>query len=161
MKRIILALLSSFIISTCISQEEEGKHKESHDDHTNEIGIANSPVYFLKEKTLAYGFHAHYVRSLNNSKFGYGLGYEHIFDEHKHTTVSLVGSYRYKAYWNFIASPGITFENKNYDEPKFSFHAEASYEYELGDVHIGPVFEVAYDPEDIHISLGLHVGYCF
>ncbi len=157
MKRIVLMLL--VILSGVVGKSQEVE--EGHHDHKNEIGIANSPVYFVNEAEFSYGFHAHYVRAYKETSFGYGLGYEHIFDEHKHNTVSLVAAYRYKEFWNLIASPGVTFEENNFDDPRFSLHIEASYEYELGDFHIGPAFEVAYDPEDYHISLGLHVGYCF
>lgn len=43
----------------------------------------------------------------------------------------------------------------------FALHLEASYEFEIGDLHIGPVIEYAYDTEDQHLSLGLHVGIGF
>ena len=43
----------------------------------------------------------------------------------------------------------------------FALHLEASYEWEIGDVHLGPVVEYAYDEEDAHISLGLHIGIGF
>ena len=34
-------------------------------------------------------------------------------------------------------------------------------EFEFNNFHIGPVLEFAYDPEDYHISLGLHIGFGF
>lgn len=60
-------------------------------------------------------------------------------------------------------SPGITFEDEEGEssETNFALHFETSYEFEVKNFHIGPVFEVAYDPEDYHISLGLHVGFGF
>lgn len=47
--------------------------------------------------------------------------------------------------------------------PKFAVHVETPYELELdlGDAHRGPVAEFAYDTEDCHVSLGLHVGLGF
>jgi len=60
----------------------------------------------------------------------------------------------------FNISPGLTTEDKNSDL-NFALHLESAYEFEINDFHIGPAFEIAYDPEDIHISLGLHVGYGF
>ena len=58
-------------------------------------------------------------------------------------------------------SPGLTFEEREPDMLNFALHLEASYEFEIGDLHIGPVIEYAYDTEDQHLSLGLHVGIGF
>ncbi len=132
-----------------------------HDHHKNEIGIANSLVYFAKEEAFAYGLHSHFVRRLGESRFGIGLGYERIFDEHKHSTYGIVFAYTILGGWNFNASPGITIEAAD-PNPVFALHLETSYEFELGtNFHIGPVLEFAYDPEDIHLSAGLHVGFGF
>lgn len=58
------------------------------------------------------------------------------------------------------ASPGITFDGGE-SEINFAMHLETSYEFEFDNFHLGPVLEFAYDPEDIHISLGLHLGIGF
>ncbi len=139
----------------------EHEDHENHDHHRNEIGIANSPVYFVKEKEFTYGLHIHYIYNIPNSQFGIGLGYERIFDEHKHQTYGIVGSYRPIDEWSINLSPGITFEGSETEEAAFAVHLETSYEFEINNFHIGPVLEFAYDPEDYHISLGLHVGYGF
>jgi hypothetical protein len=130
------------------------------DHHKNEFGMANSPVYFVKEKVFAYGLHMHYIRNISKTKFGYGLGYEKIFDSHKHTTVGLVGTFRPIPKLSLNASPGVTFE-KGEKKGRFALHLESAYEFEIKEFHIGPVLEFAYDPEDYHISLGLHIGYGF
>jgi hypothetical protein len=134
---------------------------EHHDHHKNELGVANAPVYFVKEKVLTYGLHLHYVRTILNSKFGIGLGYERIFDAHKHNTVGLLATYRPIDKLNVNISPGITFEGIEAVQINFALHIEAAYEFEIHDFHLGPVLEFAYDPEDYHISLGLHIGYGF
>lgn len=136
-------------------------HKDHHHNFKNEIGMANSPVYFAKEGELAYGLHLHYVRKIKESKFGIGLGYERIFDEHKHNTFGIVGSYRPIDHLAIQLSPGITFEDHESEHINFAMHIEAVYEFELGQLHLGPLLEFAYDPEDYHISLGLHIGYGF
>ena len=139
-----------------------GNHKtHSHDHHKNEIGIANAPVFFVKEKIFSYGVHLHYIRTIRKSKFGLGAGYERIFDAHGHNTFGLVTCYRPIDKLSLILSPGITFEDENPGNPDFALHAETSYEFEIKNFHLGPVFEFAYDPEDFHISLGLHIGYGF
>ena len=150
--------------TTLIAQDDHDKHgadgmHESH--HKNEIGVANAPVYFVKEKIFSYGLHFHYVRTLGDSKFGLGLGFEQIFDEHKHKTFGPVFSYRPYEEWSLNVSPGLTFEESQSSEMNFAIHIETSYEFEVKNFHFGPVLEFAYDPEDIHISLGLHIGYGF
>ena len=134
---------------------------DHHSHHKNEIGVANSAVYFVKEETFNYGLHLHYIRTVGESKFGLGVGYERIFDDHGHNTIGLVGSFRPIHPLSFILSPGVSLEDDHFDEPKFALHAETSYEFEIGNLHIGPLLEVAYDPDDVHISLGLHLGIGF
>jgi hypothetical protein len=159
--KIFLTTFATFFALTVFGQTKaENKLIDNHEHHKNEIGIANSPVYFIKEKVFAYGLHFHYVRNIPKSKFGLGVGYERIFDEHKHNTFGLVGTYRPIENLSFNVSPGLTFEDGN-KTANFALHLETSYEFEINAFHIGPAFEFAYDPEDFHISLGLHIGYGF
>ena len=153
---VILALFSTLVGFNSFSQEDD--HDCNHEHHKNEIGVANSPVYFIKEKEISYGLHIHYVRNI--SKFGLGLGYERIFDEHKHSTYGIVLMYRPIERLSFNFSPGVSFEAES-TSGIFAFHIESAYEFEINDFHIGPAFEFAYDAEDMHISLGLHIGYGF
>ena len=141
--------------------KHEGHKSHNHDHHKNEIGIANAPVYFVKEKVFSYGLHLHYIRNIRESKFGLGAGFERIFDEHGHNTFGLVASYRPIDKLSLSLSPGITLEDVHPDELNFALHVETAYEFEINNIHIGPVFEFAYDPEDFHISFGLHIGYGF
>ncbi len=156
--RILLIILTTVITSYAFAQSDEGEH--SHEHHKNEIGIANSAVYFVKEKEFAYGLHLHYVRNIPKTKFGLGLGYERIFDEHGHNTIGIVAAYRPIENLNLQLSPGLAFED-NESEVGFALHFETSYEFEINNFHIGPSVEFAYDPEDIHISIGIHIGYGF
>ena len=134
---------------------------EHHHEHNNEIGIANAPVYFVNEKEISYGLHIHYIHNIHDTKYGVGIGYERIFDEHKHNTIGIVGSYRPFNRLSINISPGITFENKEISNMTFALHLETSYEFEVNNFHLGPNLEFAYDPEDYHISLGIHIGYGF
>ncbi len=128
---------------------------------SNEIGISNSPVYFIKEKAFSYGLHVHYLHNISNSAFGLGVGFERIFDKHKHNTFGLVASYPPIDKFTVNVSPGIIFEDKNFSSLSFALHLETTYEFEIKNFHVGPAFEFAYDPEDFHISLGLHCGFGF
>lgn len=139
---------------------EHDEHEHEHDHHRHEVGIGNSPVYFTGENGLAYGLHLHYIYNLPESKFGVGLGYERIFDEHKHNTIGVVGNYRPIDKVSLSLSPGLAFEEGS-SAAKFALHFETAYEFEVRNFHLGPVFEVAYDQEDVHISLGVHVGLGF
>ncbi len=161
---LLLTFLTTIISFNILAQSDEGTLEKTdahnHDHHKNEIAIATSPAYFVKEKTLSYSLHMHYVYSIPKTKFGIGAAYERILADPKHHTFGLVTSYRPIEQLSLTLSPGITFED-NDPAPFFSLHTEMSYEFELGDFHIGPAFEFAYDPNDYHISLGLHVGYGF
>ncbi len=150
-----------FLLSIWQVKAQSDDHDQHHHHHVSELGIANAPVYFVNEKELAYGLHLHYIRMKPHSQFGIGLGYERIFDDHGHNTFGIVGSYRPTDRVVINLSPGITFEDGESDNTGFALHFESSYEFEINNFHIGPVFEVAYDPKDIHISLGLHVGIGF
>ena len=148
-----------FLILSGVVMAQE--HEHEHDHHRNEIGIGNSPVYFVKEEILAYGLHMHYIYNIPESKFGVGLGYERIFDEHRHNTIGLVGNFRPVDRVSLSLSPGLSFEGSASSEAHFALHFETAYEFEVKNFHLGPVFEVAYDKEDVHISLGVHVGIGF
>ena len=84
-----LVILLVVFTTHLYGQEEH----HNHDHHKFEFGLANSSVYFVKEKEFAYGLHMHLVRNIEHTKFGFGLGYERIFDKHKHNTIGLVTSY--------------------------------------------------------------------
>jgi len=158
--KIIIGLLSIGFSQACFSQEGGHEHEHHHDHHNNEFGVANAPVYFLKEKQFSYGLHAHYMRNIIHTRISVGFGYERIFDEHRHHTLGVVFGYRPIEALSINASPGLTFEGGSLS-PAFALHIETAYEFEVKNFHIGPAAEFAYDPEDIHLSLGLHIGYGF
>lgn len=157
---ISIFLMSCFLLLIALKANSQETH--THDNvHFAEFGVANSIVYFINEKELAYGLHLHLVKNISHSKFGFGLGYERIFDEHKHSTIGLVGSYTPIERLNLSLSPGIAFEGKRTSEARFALHLETAYGFQLGSIHLGPLLELAYDSEGYHFSLGLHVGFGF
>lgn len=152
-----------FILALRITAQSnvDSTHHCQHQHHKNEIGVSNAPVYLIAEKEVAYGFHAHYVRKISHTKFGLGAGFERIFDEHSHTTIGLVANYRPIEFLNFNIAPGLTMEQNSFSNLNYAIHFEGAYEFEIGNFHIGPAFEYAFEPEDSHISLGLHLGIGF
>ena len=159
---LLFILLSTIFAQNLICQETgQSEHESNHHEHyRNEIGIANSAVYLLKESVFSYGLHVHYLRTIPQSKFGLGLGYERIFGTHKHNSVGLVMAWWPTEMLNLNISPGVAFEDGN-PGASFALHLEASYGFEIRFIHLGPLIEFAYDPEDYHLSIGLHIGYDF
>lgn len=160
LKKFLVIIL--VIVSTSVfSRGEDHKHDHDHDHHLYELGVANSFVYFPGEKASAYGLHLHLVRSIKNSNFGFGIAYERVFDKHKHNTIGVVGSFSPIKSWHINFVPGIAFEDSELADVKFAFHIETSYGFSLRNFHIGPLLEYAFDPNDYHFSLGLHIGFGF
>jgi hypothetical protein len=139
--------------------DHHNDHEIAHEHHhEHEIGASFSPIYFAKEDELSVAAHFHYVYNFPHSKFGLGLGYEQVFDEHKHRFVGAEVNYRPIHRLTLGLSPGVLFEGAQNVEKHFALHFETVYEYELGSFHIGPVFEIAWHPEDYHVSIGVHIG---
>lgn len=157
----ILCIIIFLSLNYFAQSQTDSIHTCNHAHHKNEIAMSNAPVYILSEKEIAYGFHLHYIRTIANSKFGIGLGFERIFDDHNHTTLGVVGSYRPIENLSFNIAPGFTIEQNSFSNINYAIHLETAYEFEIGDFHIGPAFEYAIEPFDSHISIGLHFGYGF
>lgn len=159
---ITLLLLGHLSLTAQDNHAATGNEEHTGDHHhRNEIGIAMSPVYFVEEKAFSFGLHVHYIHNLGESRVGLGAGYERIFDDHGHNTIGLIAGYRVLDRLNVMLSPGITIEDASPGEISFAFHAETAYEFQINHIHIGPALEFAFDPEDVHISLGIHIGYGF
>ena len=164
MKPEILLLTFALILtgSPIFAQEsKQNADKEEHEEYRNEIGASVEPVYFLNEKSTYFGLHLHYVYNIPKTKFGLGLGYERVFDPHKHKSFVIECAYRPIHPLTLSLSPGIKFEGDGFYEQKFALHFETAYEFELNHFHLGPALEIATDMEDYHISAGLHFGFEF
>jgi len=161
LKYILTLALMLSLMSLIAQKSKDIGEQDHHEHHKNEIGTAISPVYIVNEKELSYGLHIHYIHKISETKFGLGIGYERVFDEHKHNTIGIVGTYRLIEELSLNLSPGITFEDSDASNLNFALHIESTYEFEISNFHIGPLLEFAYTPEHYHISLGLHIGYGF
>ena len=167
MVRIFIFLL---IFTCCFSTGTTGQvqpgpdhddHHESHEHHRHEIGVANDAIYFIQEKIFSYGFHLHYSYTIPKTKFGIGAGYERIFDEHQHNSIGINAIYQPIEGLHLNLSPGFAFEGSEEFDPRFALHFEISYEFLIGDFHIGPTAAYGFDTEDSHLGLGIHIGYGF
>lgn len=161
--RQLLALLS-FGTTVLLQAQSEltthalGTQGHHHEHPPSELGVANSGVAFSGETGLNYGLHFHYLRKFRGSEFRWGAGYERIFDGHKHNTVGVIAGYGLAHGWTVLISPGVTFEDEDPAALLPALHVETTYEVDIGNWHIGPVAEWAWDPEDMHVSLGIHLG---
>ena len=164
----LLLLFSILFISFCGYTQHEQKieshqHEEGHIHNRNEISIAVGVVPLPEEDKVTAGIHLHYVRGVGSSnRFGIGIGFETILDEHKHYTVSAVFQYRiYKGL--FIGyGPGIMIKKENSEtELQFAQHFELAYEFEVGKFHIGPMAEVGGENNAVHYMIGVHFGMDF
>lgn len=154
-------LFSLFVLfAKFITAQEHEEHDHEH-HHVHEIGVSVSTVYFTKTKQFSPATHFHYVYNFPHTKIGLGMGYERIYDEHKHNFIGIEFNYRPVHRLTLNLSPGVAFEGEHKDVRDFALHFETVYEFELGAFHIGPVFEMAYHPEDYHMSLGIHIGFGF
>lgn len=155
----ILRTVSLFILLTIypihLFSQEENHHNHHH--HT-ELGIANSMVLLGHEQEWAYGLHLHLIRNIGHSNFGLGLGYERIFDDHGHNSIGIVGSYSPVDGLHLNLAPGLAFEDGEFSEAKPALHIETSYGFRIGNSHIGPLWELAFDSQRYHMSFGLHIG---
>ncbi|NQY66534.1 MAG: hypothetical protein HRT72_02260 [Flavobacteriales bacterium] len=61
-----LSLAADPIMKQHLHDDHEDDHSH-HDHHPHEIGVANSPVYFISEEEFSYGLHLHYVYSFSRT----------------------------------------------------------------------------------------------
>ena len=160
--RILLYLSIVLLCIPVFVQAQDHTHVDhNHTHYRSEVAISNNLVFLGTDKEFSYGIHLHFLRNIGESKFGYGLGYERIFDEHGHNTIGIAGSYRPFHELVLMVSPGITFEDLGDKQFDFSIHLEAGYEFEIKHLHFGPVVGLAFIPGDYHVSVGIHLGYGF
>ncbi len=152
-------LFSLVFISIIFS---ESGHIHNH-NHNNEFGIAVGIVPGHDGEDDNLGLHLHYIKGVGeHNYFGIGVSLETIFDEHKHNSLSLIGTYHFDNGFTIAYAPGILFsEHDDETENKFTQHVEFYYEFELDKFHIGPQIDIGFEDGDTHYMLGLHFGIDF
>ena len=151
MKNIIISIiLVSFLLSGI-------DHMHSH-DHNNEIGMAIGIVPGHEGEDNNLGLHLHYIKGIGeHNDFGIGISIETIFDEHKHNSVSILGTYHFENGFTIAYAPGILFaEHDGETEEEFTQHFEFYYEFELKHFHVGPQIDIGDEDGEIHYMLGVH-----
>lgn len=160
LKRILIPILFLVFSLNTFAQTEE--HECEHHHSKFELGLSNGLVYNFTESEAAYGLHVHVVSSIGESdKFGMGIGYERIFDDHKHNALSLVLLYHPIEHVSINLAPGVTWLGSDSNTIKPALHLEGLYEFKIGKFHLGPLLGVAFNTEDLHASVGLHLAYGF
>lgn len=154
-----LFLLAAMAVS---AQDHHGnEHEHEHADlHKYHIGIGGTAASLSGEPGFAPGAHLHFTRQFGHeNRWGLGLGYETIFDEHKHNGLNLLVNYHPFKHLSVNIGPGILFtEHDRETERKPAFHTEAVYEFNVGKFHLGPMVGFGFDEEHSHFSVGVHAG---
>jgi hypothetical protein len=168
---LIFRILSyTFLLFIWISpQALNAQHHEHDHDHSlhphehpkNEIGLGNYLSYLAGENEIAYALHIHYLRSFEGSRFGAGIGYEHVFDKHRHRSLTFNGTFRPASPLVLSLAPGILFGTQEEPGIRFALHTEAVYEIEIKQFHLGPALEFATTFDEYHIGIGFHFAFTF
>ncbi|MBC8310775.1 MAG: hypothetical protein H8E72_00565 [Candidatus Marinimicrobia bacterium] len=113
-----------------------------------------------EEDDFNLGLHLHYVKGLgHHNDFGIGISLETIFSEHKHNSVSIIGTYHLKNGFTIAYAPGLLFvEHDDEMEKIFAQHFEFYYEVELEHFHMGPQIDIGFEEGETHYMLGFHFG---
>ena len=145
-------LLIILIITKCSFAQAQEEHSEHH-----HIGISAGISKVLPEKNYLPGGHIHYsyLFKLKNIQFGIGSGIEYLFDKHHHIGADLSLSFFPTEDLEISIAPGLVFTN---NLKEYATHFEVSYSFDLKNFHLGPIFETAISKDDVHLSIGLHLG---
>ena len=110
---------------------------------------------------LGLGFEYEHVLPFWGGLVGIGLAGEVVFDEHKHYVVSAQFPVHLYKELTFFVATGIMFIDKEKVEIRFAIHFGTEYEFELEKIFLAPKFEIAFAGDDIHLLLGIHIGFGF
>lgn len=168
-RAIFVTILCVLLNATEVLNAQDHLHDHAiantHEHHHSqwEIGIALGVVPLLDEDELAPGIHLHFLHQVEAvNKLMVGFGFENVIDEHTHLTAGVVLNYNiYKGF--FVAvSPGVLWVRHDEAwETAYVTHFELSYEFDLGQLHIGPIAEYSFSSLDKHVMAGIHLGFGF
>jgi hypothetical protein len=161
--KIYLLLFIAFGFVSYAFADEPRKHDHRHDTHPFHLGFGTAITHIFNEPGIAPGFHLHLIRQFGNElRWGIGLGYEAIADEHLHNGLNLILNLQPVNRFSVNIAPGITLgRHDGKTEILPSGHLEAIYEFDIGKIHLGPMIGYGLDRNDSHVSFGLHIGLGF
>lgn len=163
LKVFIALIFISYSTNICAVNPSDDHSEHEHQHGEWEVALVGSGVFLFAEDDFAFGTHLHVLKSLENVKgLNVGIGFEAIFAEHLHFSTSLAAKYMFWDNFGILLAPGVQFVNHQDEwESSLNAHFELIYELELGKYHIGPAVGYSVSKEDMHASVGLHVGYSF
>ncbi len=134
-----------------------------HEEHRHHAGFLIGAVYNLAEEKymLGLGLEYEHVLPIWDGLAGIGLAGEVVFDEHKHYALSVLFPIHPFRELTLFVAPGVLFIEKQEMERRFSIHFGLEYEFELEKIFLAPEFEIAFAGDDIHLMLGIHIGFGF
>ncbi len=158
-----------FIIATLIFQcnpvfsQETGDLHNHEGNHThgaqhNEISAGLGVSYSSEYKSFDPAFHFHAIKAIN-SFIGIGAGYERIFAQEVHQSLSLMVNFHPFPHVDFNIGTG--FGLPAHDEPwTIGLHAETSYTWPVGEkLHLGPMIDFGWSEHGYHLATGIHFGF--
>lgn len=161
----IILIFQSFLVEAQHAHlHGAGNHVHRPDDpHNYHIGVGMAAAHVEGEQGLAPGFHLHLIRQLGaHKRWGLGLGYEAIMDEHWHNGLNLLFNYRPVHFISLLTGPGMVMaKHDGKAEVKPAFHTEAVFEFNVWGLHVGPMVGFGADREERHFSVGVHIGLGF
>ena len=158
MRLCLLWFLISF--SGFIARGHEHVSDEKHNYH---VGLGFAEAWMSDVSGLKPSIHLHFIRQLGEQRnWGLGLGYESIAGKPLHQGMYIIYNRQIINKLSVNIAPGITFsKNQASVEVNPAAHFEVIYEIDAGKVHLGPMIGFGIDPEDLHFSAGIHIGFGF
>lgn len=160
-KRLFLLTILLLPFALAYAQHNHNHVHDIHDEHNYHIGVGAGVATFLGEEGLEPALHLHLLRRLNSeSKWSLGIGYEGIKGDEWHNGVNLLVNYRPANFLSFNVGPGVVFE-KEENETEFlpAIHAESVFEFNISEIHLGPMLGFGFNKEHTHFSVGIHLGF--
>lgn len=160
-KSLLLFLVLNTIFLSVSGRHDE--HEHLHDFHKYHLGFGVAGAHIKSTNGISPGFHIHLLRQLGEEKkWGIGLGYEAIVEENLHNGLNLLANWHPVDFLSVNAGPGIAFgKHDGTNEVLPAFHTEAVFEFNVGNIHIGPMAGFGIDREESHFSVGVHLGFGF
>lgn len=156
---ILIILFVGPVVNAQEHEHHEGhNHAHEHKSLHNEIATGMGIAYSSEYQGFDPAFHVHASKGVTPF-LGLGAGYEMIFAEHLHQSLSAVISLYPLPLLDISVGAGTVFPSHE-ESWSFTAHTEFSVTWPIGDMlHAGPVVDFGWSPHGYHIITGLHVGF--